>query len=179
MRSREQGRFPDGAAGVAEAERILRQIAQAPVPEGLEERVKAALRAAPATGKVLVWRRLTAPGFSGTMQVMLRGAAAAAIVLVVAGGGWGIFSHVQPARPTAQSLPRLAAPGGFSSAGAMRTPQTLAAPKVHAGAAKNTGNEVVTQPDAAGARASQGTRQAHTHKPVHKSAAAPLKSREK
>ncbi|MGB7546973.1 MAG: hypothetical protein WBM14_04420, partial [Terracidiphilus sp.] len=58
-----------------------------------------------------------------------RGAAAAAIVFVVAGGGWGVYSRVQPAQATKViAMPRVAAPSGFSSAGAMRTPQTLNGP---------------------------------------------------
>jgi hypothetical protein len=56
----------------------------------------------------------------------MRGAAAAAIVLVVAGGGWGIYSRVQTGSPAKIiAMPRVAAPGGFSSAGTMRTPNTL------------------------------------------------------
>jgi hypothetical protein len=62
----------------------------------------------------------------------VRSAAAAAIVFVVAGGGWGIYSRVlpgQPARVIAQP-PHGPSSGGFSSAGAMRTPQTLNGPVV-------------------------------------------------
>jgi hypothetical protein len=61
---------------------------------------------------------------------LARSAAAAAIVCVVVGGGWGVYSRVQPAQtPKAVAMPpRVAAPGGFSSAGAMRTPQTLDGP---------------------------------------------------
>ena len=61
-----------------------------------------------------------------------RGAAAAAIVCVVAGGGWRIYSHVQtPAAPTANviTMPaRVGGTSGFSSANAIRTPDTLAGP---------------------------------------------------
>ena len=60
----------------------------------------------------------------------MRGAAAAAIVFVVAGGGWGIYIRVQqpqPARVIAMP-PRVS--GGFSNAGAMRTPNTLNGPLV-------------------------------------------------
>jgi hypothetical protein len=62
----------------------------------------------------------------------VRSAAAAAIVFVVVGGGWGISSRVQPS-PQVRAItvpPRVSAPGGFSSAGAMRTPQTLNGPVV-------------------------------------------------
>jgi hypothetical protein len=68
----------------------------------------------------------------------MRSAAAAAIVFVVAGGGWGIYSRVQPALLSgARAVPvHVASPGaGFSSAGAMRTPQTLNGPVVPAPAA--------------------------------------------
>ena len=59
-----------------------------------------------------------------------RAAAAAAIVFVVAGGGWGVYSRVQPAQsPKVIAMPqRVNTPGGFSNAGAMRTPQTLNGP---------------------------------------------------
>ena len=62
----------------------------------------------------------------------MRGAAAAAVVFVVAGGGWGIYTRVQPSQPAKVIVmpPRAGAGGGFSSAGAMRTPQTLNGPLV-------------------------------------------------
>jgi hypothetical protein len=62
----------------------------------------------------------------------MRGAAAAAIVFVVAGGGWGVYSRVQkPQAAKVITMPvRGSAPGGFSNAGAMRTPNTLNGPVV-------------------------------------------------
>ena len=62
----------------------------------------------------------------------MRTAAAAAIVFVVAGGGWGIYTRVQHSQPAKVIVmpPRLPAAGGFSGAGAMRTPQTLPGPTV-------------------------------------------------
>jgi hypothetical protein len=61
----------------------------------------------------------------------MRGAAAAAIVFVVAGGGWGIYTRVEPAQPArVLVMPRAGAAGGFSGAGAMRTPETLHGPVV-------------------------------------------------
>lgn len=115
--------------GAVEAEATLRLIAGLPAPEGLEDRVKAALRAAPRTAQVLPWPSAPAPGQGWLGSALVRGAAAAAIVFVVAGGGWSVYSHVQPARtPNALAMPHMAAPGGFSSAGAMRTPQTLSGP---------------------------------------------------
>jgi hypothetical protein len=59
----------------------------------------------------------------------MRTAAAAAIVFVVAGGGWGVYTHVQHGQPgKVIVMPRAMQPGGFSGAGAMRTPQTLPGP---------------------------------------------------
>jgi hypothetical protein len=60
----------------------------------------------------------------------MRTAAAAAIVFVVAGGGWGVYTrveHNQPAKVIVMPA-RMPAPGGFSGAGAMRTPLTLPGP---------------------------------------------------
>ncbi len=136
MKSPEPVRLANGAAGVAEVERVLRLRAEAPAPEGLEDRIKVALLAAPQSGKVLAWRGAPVSVETGSLQAMLRGAAAAAIVLVVAGGSWGIFSRVQPTRPAIPGLPRVVAPEGFSSAGAIRTPQTLVPPQVDAGDGK-------------------------------------------
>lgn len=139
MKSPAQDGLPTRNPGVADVEAALRCIAGVPAPAGLEARIKSTLEATPHAGKVLSW---PAAAFSSgwVARPLLRGAAAAAVVLVVAGGGWGIFRTVQPARtPSAVVMPpRLAAPGGFSSAGAMRTPQTLIAP-------------MVSQPVAAGA----------------------------
>ena len=64
----------------------------------------------------------------------MRTAAAAAIVFVVAGGGWGVYTHVQNVQQSQPAkvivVPRGLQPGGFSGAGAMRTPQTLPGPTV-------------------------------------------------
>ena len=139
MKSPAQDGLPAGNLGVADAEAALRCIAGLPAPAGLEVRIKSALEVAPHAGRVLSWPAVAfSPNWAS--RPLLRGAAAAAIVLVVAGGGWGIFRKAQPVRtPSAVVMPpRLAAPGGFSSAGAMRTPQTLTAP-------------IVSQPVVAGA----------------------------
>ena len=115
-------------------EETLRLLAQLPVPAGLEQRVHARLRTAssdaPATARILPWPH--SPRLANLLNAdWMRAAAAAAIVCVVIGGGWGIYSRVQPLQPAAAvAPPRLAAPGGFSSAGAMRTPQTLNGPVV-------------------------------------------------
>jgi hypothetical protein len=124
-----QDAFANDSGNVAgDVETTLRLIATLPAPEGLEDRVNASLRtaqrSAPRTGRILAW-----PTTSWLGRDWMRSAAAATIVLVVAGGGWGIYTHVQPARGIA-APPRVAAPAGFSSAGAMRTPQTLNGPVV-------------------------------------------------
>jgi hypothetical protein len=114
-----------GEGGSGGYEESLRVIARLPAPEGLEERVMAGVRAGSGRkARVLDFPALR-PG-SGWM----RGAAAAAIVFVVAGGGWGIYSRVQkPQTAKVITMPaRMAAPGGFSNAGAMRTPNTLNGP---------------------------------------------------
>jgi hypothetical protein len=116
---------PDAVQGTVED--TLRLIANLPAPEGLEDRVYANLRtaqrSAPRKGRVLAW---PGAGFRPGSEWM-RSAAAAAIVLVVAGGGWGIYTRVQPAKGIA-APPHVAAPVGFSSSGAMRTPNTLNGP---------------------------------------------------
>jgi hypothetical protein len=118
--------FPLDAAS-SSAEQTLRLIAQLPSPEGLEDRVIAGLHHAPSTGRILFWPRT----ISGSGSSWMRGAAAAAIVFVVAGGGWGIYTRVQPMQPArVLVMPRGGAAGGFSGAGAMRTPETLHGPVV-------------------------------------------------
>lgn len=122
------------SAGPNDFEETLRLLAQLPVPAGLEQRLQARLRTASSEGfasaRILPWPH--SPRLANLLNSdWMRAAAAAAIVCVVAGGGWGIYSRVQPPQPAAQvAPPRLAAPGGFSSAGAMRTPQTLNGPVV-------------------------------------------------
>lgn len=111
------------------AERTLRLIAKLPAPEGLEDRVKASLRVAPRSAHVLRWP--VANEYSGWMHgKAVRAAAAAAIVFVVAGGGWGVYSRVKPMdQPKVIAMPqRVVGAGGFSSANAIRTPQTLSGP---------------------------------------------------
>jgi len=117
-----------GEGGSGGFEESLRMIARLPAPEGLEERVIAGVRAgAGRRARILEFPAVLRPGSD-----WMRGAAAAAIVLVVAGGGWGIYARVQ--RPQAArviAMPvRGTAPGGFSNAGAMRTPNTLNGPVV-------------------------------------------------
>ena len=112
--------------GPCSAEDTLRLIASLPAPEGLEERVQAALHRTPRSGRILTWPAPYRPA-----NAWMRTAAAAAIVFVVAGGGWGVYSHVgQGQLAKTMVLPRVPISGGFSSAGAMRTPQTLDGPVV-------------------------------------------------
>lgn len=114
------------------AEDTLRLLAQLPAPEGLVHRVQAALKSAPREARLLHWPYALRPAGGWMQGNLVRGAAAAAIVCVVAGGGWGIYSRVQP--PTAPAAKvivtpaRIGSSGGFSSAGAMRTPDTLNGP---------------------------------------------------
>ncbi len=112
------------------AEETLRLVASLPAPQGLEDRVKASLRAAPRSGQVLSWPSVAGSGRDWMRGTAVRAAAAAAIVFVVAGGGWGVYSRVHPAQSSnVIAMPeRVNAPGGFSNAGAMRTPQTLNGP---------------------------------------------------
>ena len=116
----------DSGSGLSSAEITLRLIADLPAPAGLEERIHAGLQAAPRRGRVLAW-----PAVLRLDSAWMRTAAAAAIVSVVVGGGWGIYAHVQPSQSAkgVAAPPHVASPvGGFSSAGAMRTPNTLNGP---------------------------------------------------
>jgi len=130
----------DSASDLSAAEATLRLIASLPAPEGLEDRIQAGLLAAPRKARILAWPAALTPS-SG----WVRAAAAATIVFVVAGGGWGVYSRVQQP-PTAKVIvlpPHGAAQGGFSSAGAMRTPQTLNGPVLaHPAAAQPAGSKV-------------------------------------
>ena len=108
-------------------EDTLRLIAGLPAPAGIEDRVKAGLRASPATGRILVWRGPLRPAGGWMYSSFARGAAAAAIVCVVAGGGWRIYSHVQQS-PAAKVIVMPSTGNGFSNANAVRVPQTLDRP---------------------------------------------------
>jgi hypothetical protein len=109
------------------AETTLRLIASLPAPEGFEDRIEAALRSAPRRGRLLPW-----PAYRQPSPPWFRVAAAATIAFVVVGGGWGVYSHVE--RQQAEKVILVPAPGpaggGFSNAGAIRTPQTLIGPVV-------------------------------------------------
>jgi hypothetical protein len=127
-----QKRF-SGKADAGEFETTLRLIASLPAPEGLAERVQAGLKAAPCAAagnaRILAWPKALRLENGWWQSSLARSVAAAAIAAVVAGGGWSVYSRVQMNQAErAIVLPRVAAPGGFSSAGAMRTPQTLNGP---------------------------------------------------
>jgi hypothetical protein len=107
-----------------DAEETLRLIARLSAPQGLEDRVYAGLHSRPRWGRILFW-----PAAPRLESNWMRSAAAAAIVFVVAGGGWGIYSRVQQPQAKVIVMPtHAAAQGGFSNAGAMRTPNTLNGP---------------------------------------------------
>jgi hypothetical protein len=133
------------------AEETLRVVAGLPAPAGLEDRMRAAIHLARnenfqrqenssgpngpgpnvygnvRRGRVLAWPSALKP-----QAGWMRTAAAAAIVFVVAGGGWGVYTRVEQNRPAKILVmpPRIGAPGGFSGAGAVRTPETLTRPTV-------------------------------------------------
>jgi len=114
---------------MGEAEATLRLIAKLPAPEGLVGRVQSGLRAAPKDARVLDWP-VVAESSHSWLNGWVRGAAAAAIVCLVAGGAWQISLRMVPAgggNATAAPV-RVRPAGGFSSAGAMRTPDTLNGP---------------------------------------------------
>jgi len=137
MKTSDRNLFVSGSGA---ADETLRLIARISAPEGLEERVQAGLRAASvarnsAAGKARILRWPVALRLENAWLQNLARAAAAAIVAMVVGVGWGISSRFQPAKPSsAIAVPPHGAgqsgQGGFSSAGAMRTPQTLNGPVV-------------------------------------------------
>jgi hypothetical protein len=125
----------NSGSGPNSGEDTLRLIAGLPAPAGLEERVHKALRAAPRSGRVLAWpERFRARIASGAAleSNWMRAAAAAAIVVVVVGGGWGVYCRVQPgpAGKVVVMPQRIPGSGGFSGAGAIRTPVTIPGPTV-------------------------------------------------
>ena len=122
-------------------EETLRLIASLPAPAGLEDRVHAALRGVPRGARVLAWPAISQSGW-------MRTAAAAAIVFVIAAGGWGVYTRVEQGQPAKVIVmpPRMAGPGGFSSAGAMRTPQTITGPTAPAPATPLAVQPKTTQP---------------------------------
>ena len=152
---------PHNSSGSAQDsfEATLHVIAHVRVPEGIEERVHAALAAAPRHPRVLAW-----PGPGGAWTAAwLRAAAAAAIVVVVAGGGWGIYTRVQhqSGKMVVVPAPVIPAGVGFSNAGAIRTPQTVQGPVLAAPV-----NKPSAKPAAARQRAAHRAGQAVAGKAV-------------
>lgn len=124
----------DRNAGVTDAEETLRLIAALPAPEGVAERVKHRLHAAPRKSGVISWPT-SATGVHWTQLAAMRAAAAAAIVVAVAGGAWGVYTHIQIApEPAAVAAPQRVdgGGGGLSTAGAVRKPKTLEGPVIAA-----------------------------------------------
>ena len=126
--SREMDKPIERDSAVMHAEGTLRLIASLPAPAGIEDRVHATLALARIrkAGRVLAW---PAAG-KGSANAWLRSVAAAMIAVVVMGGGYGVFLRVQPwqtQRAIPMPVPRGPA-GGFGSAGAVRTPQTVNGP---------------------------------------------------
>jgi hypothetical protein len=118
--------------GIHAGEETLRLVASLPAPDGIEERIKARLESAPQKSRVLLWPSSRESVSDWVRGKTIRAVAAAAIVFVVVGGGWGVYSRVRPA-PQSNVIvmpPRINGAGGFSSAGAMRTPQSLDGPVV-------------------------------------------------
>lgn len=137
----EPGPFP------VSLDETLHLIAHAPVPEGLKERVHASLLEAAShkasRARILPWPAANQPAAFWPGSGWMRAAAAAAIVFVVAGGGWGVYQRVE--RPTAKVIEmpvsQPATSGSFSSAAAIRTPQTVKGPVLVQPITKATGKK--------------------------------------
>jgi hypothetical protein len=169
-----------GTSGSNEFEGTLRLLARLSAPEGLEERVQAGLRTASRStmdrARFLQWPMAFRLNNAWMQSSLARTAAAAAIVAVVVGGGWVVSSRVQPAQPARAIAipPRVSTQGSFSSAGAMRTPQTLNGPIVEPPA--NAHPPSVTTPPvakAAGKAAAQMPVRRGKSTTTHKSIAQP------
>jgi hypothetical protein len=136
----------DGHAA-SDGQETLRLIAALPAPAGIEERVKAGLRAAPRqSSSVIRWPHRAPDAARWTSLPSIRAAAAAAIVMMVGGGGWGVYSHIRVApQPAAVIAPEhLGGTTGLSSAGATRKPRTLDGPVVNVPAEVKTRANVAT-----------------------------------
>lgn len=119
----------DSIVRPGDADHTLRIVSNLPAPDGLEDRLMETLKRSHRTTSLLKWPVDVRAHGHWMRSDLARGVAAAAIVLAVCGGSWSVYSRVHPAEaPRMVAMPRVAAPGGFSSAGAMRTPQTLNGP---------------------------------------------------
>ncbi len=128
----------------------LRLVASVPVPEGLEDRVHVALRAAPRGARILAWPTAMRPQAAWLGSGWARTAAAAAIVFVVAGGGWGVYLHLPHSASKVVTMPAPQKTGGFSSTGAIRTPDSIKGPLISAPvtAAPVTATPLIAKPSA-------------------------------
>jgi hypothetical protein len=122
-------------------EDTLHLIAGLPAPEGLADRVRERLHAAPQPARILIWRGPLRPPGGWLHSALVRGFAAAAIVCVVAGGGWRICSRVEPGVKVEMTpVPVSPVPKGFALTGEKHVPETLQGPVL---------NHSVQQPPAA------------------------------
>jgi hypothetical protein len=168
-----------GTSGSDEFEETLRLLARLSAPEGLEERVQVGLRAASRTtlggARILPWLVALRLDYAWMQSSLARAAAAAAIVAVVVGGGWVVSSRVQPAQPAKAIVtpPHVSTQGGFSSAGAMRTPQTLNGPIVEPPATAHSAAAAPTAAMTSGKVAARTPVRHGKSAAVHKSIAQP------
>lgn len=126
----------------------LRLLATLPAPQGLETRLLAKLGDHPQPKRVLAWPWRVALAESAGMRAV----AAALLVAVLAGGGWGIAlltRTVQQAGASRASVRSGMGGTGFSSAGAMRTPETLKGPAVPMTVAAPPATTLVAAPEVA------------------------------
>jgi hypothetical protein len=179
MNGRQRSEIRDQGEGTpSPAEETLRLLARLSPPEGLEERVQAGLRAkgtVPGWARILQWPVALRLDNAWMQSSLARIAAAAAIAAVVVGGGWGVISRVQPAQPARAIAipPRVSSQGGFSSAGAMRTPQTLNGPIVEVPSVAHPAAAAPTAAKAAGNAAAQTPVRHGKSMAAHKSVAQP------
>jgi hypothetical protein len=180
MNGRQRSEIRDqGSATSSPAEETLRLIARLSPPEGLEDRVqtglRAAIRTAPRKARILQWPVALRLDNAWMQSSLARSAAAAAIAAVVVGGGWGVISRVQPAQPARAIAipPRASTQSGFSSAGAMRTPQTLNRPIVEVPAIAHPAATAPSDANAAGKGAAQTSVRHGKSAPADKSIAQP------
>jgi hypothetical protein len=167
-----------GESTPSPAEETLRLIARLSPPEGLEERVQVGLRAkgtVPVRARIFQWPVALRLDNAWMQSSLMRSAAAAAIVAVVVGGGWGVISRVQSAQPARAIAipPRASTQSGFSSAGAMRTPQTLNRPIVEVPAIAHPAATAPSDANAAGKGAAQTSVRHGKSAPADKSIAQP------
>jgi len=115
----------------------LHLLAQAEIPAGLEVRLKANLRKAasePRPAKVLSWPQSGNAAIANVASSAFgwhRAVAAIFLAAAILGCAWSVLwqqktrsASIEQSHPMVRPLPA----GGFSNAGAMRTPRTLEGP---------------------------------------------------